>query len=67
MLTHTKERPHECETCKKKFSRKYHLDRHIRIHTGDRPFGCNVCFRRYSDRSSRNKHLKTHQQLNGLG
>ena len=61
MLTHTKEKPHECEVCKKKFSHKSTLDNHIRIHTGDRPFGCDVCGRRFSQRSTRNKHLRTRQ------
>ena len=63
MLTHTKEKSHECEVCKKKFSRKHDLNAHIRIHTGDRPFGCDICFRRFTQRSNRNKHLRTHEKL----
>ena len=62
MLTHTKDKPHGCEVCKKKFSNKSTLNCHIIIHTGDRPFGCDVCGKRFSDRSTRNKHLRIHQK-----
>ena len=62
MLTHTKEKPHECVMCKKKFSQKSHLQNHIRIHTADRQFGCDFCRRRFAQSSTGNKHLRTHQQ-----
>ena len=42
MLTHTKEKPHECEFCRKKFSQKSNLNAQVRTHTGDRAFGCDV-------------------------
>ena len=66
MLTHTKEKSHECEFCEKKFSQKAHLNGHIRIHTGDRPFGCDVCYRRFSTSSNRNVHLRTRQLKNSF-
>ena len=62
--SHTKEKPHECEVCKKTFSQKAHLNTHLRIHTGDRPFSCDICHKRFSDSSNRNRHLRTHQQNN---
>ena len=62
MLTHTKEKPHECEICKKKFSKKSSLNVHIRIHTGDRPFACDVCHRRFTTSSNRNTNLRSHHQ-----
>lgn len=30
-----KERLFECEECNKKFYKKFHLQRHIRVHTGN--------------------------------
>ncbi|XP_031637092.1 zinc finger protein 37 homolog [Contarinia nasturtii] len=38
--THNGEKPHQCDRCKKRFSRKYHLNTHIRRHTGEKPYQC---------------------------
>ena len=43
MLTHTKVKDHECDICKKKFSRRSILVEHFRIHLGEKPYGCAEC------------------------
>ena len=54
------ERPFECETCHKRFTRNEELTRHTRIHTGDRPFGCELCGKRFGRKDHLNKHQRTH-------
>lgn len=41
--THSKERPHECGQCQKKFKNKFHLLRHVLNHSGLRPHVCDIC------------------------
>lgn len=42
-LTHTKEKPHACSVCRKRFKRKEHLERHFLSHSGERPYPCGFC------------------------
>ena len=39
----SKDRPHECETCKKSFHTRDNLKMHLRSHDSGRPFSCELC------------------------
>uniref|UniRef100_UPI00358E0A05 zinc finger protein GLIS2 isoform X2 n=1 Tax=Myxine glutinosa TaxID=7769 RepID=UPI00358E0A05 len=60
--THTNEKPHQCATCLKSFSRLENLKIHCRSHTGEKPYACPYqgCNKRYSNSSDRFKHTRTH-------
>ena len=60
----TKVKAHECDICKKKFSRKCSLVQHFRIHLGEQPFGCSKCEKWFTDCSNRDRHIRTcHKEL----
>ncbi|XP_069101398.1 uncharacterized protein [Argopecten irradians] len=52
----------ECTVCSKKFTRKAHLKRHLRIHEPEKPFKCPHCDYRGCERSDISKHLLIHEE-----
>ncbi|KAH9380565.1 hypothetical protein HPB48_017325 [Haemaphysalis longicornis] len=53
-------RPYGCHLCPSSFSRRTHLEDHVRTHTKERPFGCEHCGQRFTQSSNLVRHRKTH-------
>ncbi|CAM5104415.1 unnamed protein product [Natator depressus] len=58
--TCTKEKRFECAECRKRFSCKEHLVRHLRVHTGETPYHCPECGKQFNDQSILIRHQRTH-------
>ncbi|XP_060596353.1 zinc finger protein 391-like isoform X2 [Ruditapes philippinarum] len=43
MMTHSREKPHQCELCGQSFSLVKNMKRHMLLHANDRPFRCDCC------------------------
>ncbi|XP_013783454.1 zinc finger protein 25-like [Limulus polyphemus] len=61
---HTRMKQHQCHVCKKYFSRKYHLDRHLQMTPcSDQPVlrhSCQVCGKSYTRKENLREHLRQH-------
>ncbi|SPP84415.1 zinc finger protein 37 homolog [Drosophila guanche] len=57
---HTKEKPHTCTVCQRKFSRVYLLELHSRTHTGERPYKCKHCQRSFGQLGVLRSHERIH-------
>ncbi|KAL3870709.1 hypothetical protein ACJMK2_038753 [Sinanodonta woodiana] len=51
---------HACFVCGKMYTRKFDLDRHLRVHTGDQPYECDICLMGFGCRLNIADHMETH-------
>ncbi|CAL1547664.1 unnamed protein product [Lymnaea stagnalis] len=64
MVTHTHEKPHQCDICGQSFSLIKNMRRHMLLHTDTRPFSCKIC----SFSTTRYDKLKEHNhKLHNIG
>ncbi|XP_033990997.1 zinc finger protein 2 homolog [Trematomus bernacchii] len=54
------EKPFICSVCKKSFTRRGILKKHMIIHTGEKPFSCSVCKKSFTQRGSLKEHMRIH-------
>ena len=59
MITHTGERPFECEICSKTFSRLSNLFTHRKMHFPPQ-FKCDVCPKMFHAKQDRAQHMNIH-------
>ncbi|GFG30508.1 hypothetical protein Cfor_08131 [Coptotermes formosanus] len=53
-------RSHECEMCKKRYSKQSKLQRHFLVHTGERPYICKVCNKSFAEKGKLKRHSLSH-------
>uniref|UniRef100_A0A1S4H3J4 C2H2-type domain-containing protein n=2 Tax=Anopheles gambiae TaxID=7165 RepID=A0A1S4H3J4_ANOGA len=61
--TPTGVKPHKCNECGKRFSRKMLLKQHLRTHSGEKPYQCSVCGKSFADRSNMTLHHRLHSGI----
>ncbi|MEM7361606.1 MAG: C2H2-type zinc finger protein [Bacteroidota bacterium] len=61
---HSKERPYECEFCKKRFKKSKKLERHLPIHHSEKPYFCGICNKRFDQPSILEAHInQVHKKI----
>jgi uncharacterized Zn-finger protein len=51
-----------CPLCRKVFSGRTDVERHMRVHSGSRPFTCKYCGRGFAQKGNLQRHLITHME-----
>jgi hypothetical protein len=49
-----------CSECPKRFTRKFHLNNHLRTHRAEKPYACSECGKRFTRANDRKRHEKIH-------
>ena len=62
IMAHTKEKPYQCEFCRRGFSWQSHLKQHIMTHTKEKPYKCERCQKCFAQISNLRKHIRTHSK-----
>ncbi|VTJ81851.1 Hypothetical predicted protein [Marmota monax] len=57
-ITHSQERPFQCEECKALFRTPFSLQRHLLIHTSERTFKCHHCEATFKRKDTLNVHVQ---------
>lgn len=60
LITHTKNKPFQCEICGSSFSEALVLKQHMRVHSGEKPFECKECGKRFAASTALSVHMRTH-------
>ena len=51
----------QCEECHKTFSRRTHLEAHLRSHRNEKPFVCPICSKGFTRKASMEEHVARHK------
>ena len=65
-LTHSDNKPCQCHTCQKAFTKKSNLSVHERTHSGKEPYQCQICGKAFGKKCHLAEHERTHIGTNHI-